>query len=111
MRTLKFIVEGQIIKPDPNCDFSDLVPGTSGYLLAEFSFSPEWSKYVKVARFFSVMGKEYPAKLITREKTCEIPLEALKRRVFKIQIVGREGEDKKTITTNKVVIHQNGGKM
>ena len=39
MRTLKFIVEGQIIKQDPNCDFSNLVPGTEGYLRAEFSFS------------------------------------------------------------------------
>lgn len=28
MRTLKFIVEGQAIKQDPNCDFSGLIPGT-----------------------------------------------------------------------------------
>ena len=40
MRTLKFIVEGQIIKQDPSCDFTNLVPGTEGYLRAEFSFSP-----------------------------------------------------------------------
>lgn len=29
MRTLSFIVEGQIIKQNPECDFSNLIPGTS----------------------------------------------------------------------------------
>lgn len=38
MRTLKFIVEAQNIKEDPNCDFSGLVKGTKGYLYAEFIF-------------------------------------------------------------------------
>ena len=51
MRTLKFIVEDQIIRPDPNCDFSGLVPGTKGYLKAEFAFSKAWDEYVKVAGF------------------------------------------------------------
>ena len=39
MRTLKFVVDKQIIKQNPDCDFSGLVPGTDGYLQAEFSFS------------------------------------------------------------------------
>lgn len=29
MRTLSFIVNGQIIKKNPECDFSNLIPGTS----------------------------------------------------------------------------------
>ena len=41
MRTLKFIVNGQIIKQDPKCDFSNLIPASEGYLVAEFSFSKE----------------------------------------------------------------------
>lgn len=108
-RTLKFIVEGQIIKPDPNCDFSDLVPGTEKYLQAEFSFSPEWSDYVRVATFWSPMGKEYPAQLLVNGKTCMIPTEALKRRIFKVQIVGKDASGKK-MTTNKLAVSQNGGK-
>ena len=39
MRTLKFIVDGQILRQDPTCDFSNIVPGTEGYLIAEFAFS------------------------------------------------------------------------
>ena len=41
MRTLKFKVDGQIITKHPDCDFSNLVPGTEGYLRAEFIFSDE----------------------------------------------------------------------
>ena len=51
MRTLKFIVEGQIIRPDPSCDFSGLVPGSEGYLRAEFSFSKDWVNTIKVVSF------------------------------------------------------------
>lgn len=29
MRTLSFIVDKQIIRKDPECDFSNLVPGTT----------------------------------------------------------------------------------
>ncbi len=38
MRILKFIVNKQKIRPDPTCDFSGLIKGTSGYLKASFSF-------------------------------------------------------------------------
>lgn len=36
MRSLKFNVSGQIVSPDQSCDFTGLVPGTKGYLKAEF---------------------------------------------------------------------------
>lgn len=108
MRTLKFIVDGQIIKQDPNCDFSGLVPGTEEYLRAEFDFSPEWRGCTKVAAFYSIMGKEYPAQVLEDGKTCTIPEEALRRRVFKVQVLGKSGDLK--ITTNKLAISQNGGK-
>ena len=108
MRTLKFIVDGQIIRQDPNCDFDNLVPGTAEYLQAEFSFSPEWKDYAKVAAFWSVMGKEYMPQLLKDGVGCVIPKEALKKRVFKVQIMGMcEGV---TIKTNKVAVSQNGGK-
>ena len=107
MRTLRFIVEDQIVKADPNCDFSGLVPGTEGYLKAEFIFSSEWLDCVKCAGFFSVMGKEYPPQILTDGKTCTIPSEALKNKSFKIQLIGVRPDYK--IKTNKVTVCQNGG--
>lgn len=109
MRTLKFIVDKQIIKQDPKCDFSGLIPGTEGYLQAEFSFSSEWKDCVKVAGFFSPMGKEYPPQILEDGKTCMIPPEALKGRVFKVQVKGKKDDLK--LTTNKVAVCQNGGKI
>lgn len=107
MRTLKFIVNDQIVTPDPNCSFDDLVPGSEGYLQAEFSFSPEWTGYTKVAGFYSNIGVEYePQKLV--DNKCMIPAEALEKRVFKVQVVGGKGEQR--LRTNKVAVHQNGGK-
>ena len=108
MRTLKFIVDGQIIKQDPNCDFTNLIPRTEGYLRAEFSFSPEWSNCVKVAAFYSMMGTEYAPQVLKDGKSCLIPAEALANRSFKMMVLGRRDDFK--ITTNKVTICQNGGK-
>lgn len=107
MRTLKFIVNDQIISQDPNCDFNDLVPGTEGYLKAEFSFSSEWNGTVRVAGFYSQMGTEYPPQVLEDGKTCIIPAEALKRRVFKVKVIGKRNGLK--LETNRLVVYQNGG--
>lgn len=107
MRTLKFIVDGQVIKQDPRCNFNDLVPGTEGYL-AEFSFSSEWNGAPKVIAFWSSLGKEYSPQVLKDGKTCVIPTEALAHRVFKVQVLGKK--DGRKLITNKVVINQNGGK-
>lgn len=109
MRTLKFIVEDQIIKQDPNCDFSGLVPGTEGYLKAEFSFSSEWVGFAKVIGFFSVMGTEYEPQKLSDDSSCMIPAEALARHKFKIQVMGRRRDGVK-IKTNKVTVCQEGAK-
>lgn len=107
MRTLKFIVDDQIIKQDPSCDFSGLVPGTEEYLKASFSFSPEWNGCVKVAAFYSAFGWEYPPQVLADGANCMIPAGALKKRSFKIQVIGRKDDFK--ILTNKVTVDQNGG--
>lgn len=109
MRTLKFIVEDQIVKPDPNCDFSGLVPGTKGYLQAEFSFSKAWAGYTKVAGFFSMMGREYKPQILKDGKTCMIPAEACAKSQFRVQVLGQKGVD--VLKTNKLVVTQNGGKV
>ena len=109
MRVLKFNVDRQIITLNPECDFSGLVPGTNGYIKAEFSFSSEWDKCVKVASFWSMLGEEYEPQVLTDGKSCYIPEEALKRRTFKVQVLGR-GKDFR-LTTNKVEVIQEGGKV
>lgn len=108
MRVLRFIVNDQIITQDPNCDFTGLVPGTEGYLQANFSFSPEWIGCAKVAAFYSPFGKEYPPQILKDGATCVIPSEALEKQSFKIQVIGKRKDVK--LLTNKVVISQDGGK-
>lgn len=106
MRTLRFIIDGQIIREDPDCDFTGLVPGSSGYFTAEFSFSKEWADATKVAAFYSPLGLEYPPRALYDGKSCVIPFEALKKRSFKIQVVGRRGDI--LLKTNKIIVKQNG---
>lgn len=109
MKTLQFIVDDQIIRKDPNCDdFSTLIPGSSGYVTAKFIFSSEWYGFAKVAAFYSPLGFEYPARVLYDGATCVIPFEALKKRSFKVQVLGQKGDIK--IKTNKVAVSQNGGK-
>ena len=107
MRTLKFIVEGQIIKQDPNCDFTNLVPGTEGYLRAEFSFSPEWNGCVKVASFWSAVGDEYPPQVLSDGVSCMIPNEATQRYAFKVRVIGKNNTVR--LVTNKAIVKQTGG--
>lgn len=109
MRTLKFIVDKQIITPDPSCNFDGLIPGTVGYLQAEFSFSREWRDCTKVVAFWSPFGREYPPQVLEDGRTCLIPTEALAKQSFKIQVIGQR-EDYKLVT-NKLLIKQNGGRL
>lgn len=106
MRVLKFVVDKQIIKQDPDCDFSKLIPGTEGYLRAEFTFSDDWDNCVKVASFCSSMGTEFPPQILKDGKTCTIPAEALKAQNFKVSVIGKKDGFK--LTTNKVMVRQKG---
>ena len=107
MRTLRFIVKGQIIEPDPSCDFSGLVPGTVGYLKADFAFSEEWNGCTKVAAFYSLLGKEYPPQILADGRSCFIPKEALAKQTFTMKVIGQRSDFK--IGTNKIAIKQDGG--
>ena len=109
MRTIRFIVDKQVLTQDPNCDFSNLIPGTEGYLRAEFYFSREWNGCAKVAAFWSMMGTEYPAQLLTDGRSCIIPAEALKKKSFKVQVLGKSKNLK--LVTNKLIIQQSGGNV
>lgn len=105
VRTLRFQVRGQQISPDPDCDFSGIVPGTAGYLQAEFSFSPEWRYTVKVAEFRRYETSEYyPVKIVSGR--CTIPAEVLAGKAWLVNIVGKRGD--MVITTNKCKVRQEG---
>ncbi len=106
LRELKFVVEGQIVSADPECDFSNLIPGTDGYLQASFSFSKEWCGCVKAVGFWA-NNEECPAQLLEDGKTCIIPPEALKGRRFTIGVYGRGHQVR--LATNKITITQDGG--
>jgi hypothetical protein len=108
METLKFIVNGQNIVLDPNCENANLVPGTSGYIQAEFSFSKEWDGCAKVAAFYSNLGREFAPRILKDGKVCEIPVEALKKSIFKVKVLGQKADY--SICTNKITIYQRGGK-
>jgi hypothetical protein len=108
MRILEFIVDGQTIKQDPECDFTNLVPGSEGYLQAKFSFSSDWDGCIKVVAFYSPLGREYPPQAIGNSGICTIPPEALKKRAFKVQVLAKKKGVK--LVTNRLTITQDGGR-
>lgn len=105
MRVLKFIVDKQTIKPDPTCNFEGLVKGSSGYLKASFSFSPEWNS-CKVAASFWKMDSEYP--VLLQNNQCQIPAEALAGNFVGISVTGIKDNGNFVITSNKIIISQRG---
>lgn len=109
MRVLKFIVENSTIKQDPSCSFDGLFPAPNQKIQAEFRFSPDWAGVVKVAAFYSMLGKEYPPQIIDEKNHCIIPQEALNLPTFKIQILGNHRG--KIVTTNPLTVYQKGGKV
>ena len=107
MPILHFIVNGQNVVLDPNCDTTGLVPGTEGYVMAEFTFSKEWDSCIKVAAFYSNLGREFEPQILKDGNVCIIPYQALQKSIFKVKVFGKK--DGYTICTNKVTVHQKGG--
>lgn len=100
-RVLKFKVDKQVIKKEG--DFSDIVKGSQGYLVAEFSFSPDWSGCKVAASFFS--GEQEHAVPISNHR-CMIPDEVTAGDYFRVQVVGKKNNQ--IIKTNKVLVRQEG---
>lgn len=102
MRTLKFIVDGQSIRPDPSCDFSNIVRGTKGYLQAEFQFSNEWKDLFKVAEFRRYSDGEVIPVAIVNNK-CVIP-DVTSGLFFRVSVVGKRGDIR--LTTDEAEVRQ-----
>lgn len=104
MRTLKFIVDEQSLRKDPNCDFSGVVKGSKGYLQCSFSFSKEWTG-CKVAASFWKYDKEIDAVAVVHG-VCRIPDGVTDSRRFGVSLTGVK--DGYRITTSKIWIEQEG---
>lgn len=76
-------------------------------LRAEFIFSKEWERALKVVGFYSIMGTEYPPQVIVNN-ACDIPTEASRCPVFQIKVFGTKGRN--VIKTDYTVIRQGGKK-
>lgn len=100
-RLLKFNVTGQRITKAPDCDFTDIVAGTSGYLKAKFEFSHEWDGCTKVAQFWR--GDKECATLIENGE-CDIDPTILVGPTFRVSVIGQRTNFR--ITTNKTLIRQ-----
>ena len=85
-RVLEFIVTGQKLKRKSDCDFSNIVAGSIGYLRTKFYFSNEWTDSKKAASFW-LNDKEH-AVLLDEQDSCEIPSEVLNGRVFEVSVTG-----------------------
>lgn len=106
MRVLNYDVDKQVISKDSQCDYSNLVAGSEGYLKLAFNFSKEWDGCVKVVEFKSMRGEEYTPGYLANGHTCPIPSEATANRRFKFRILGKKEGYK--ITTNYMTISQKG---
>lgn len=100
MRTLKFVVNGQTIKKQTDCDFSGLVAGSIGYLRAAFTFSSEWNDCRKAASFW--LGDQEHGRLLDENDSCMIPEEALTGEMFKVSVTGVKPDYKIKTTKTKV---------
>lgn len=107
MRTLRFVVtEGQRLAKDPNCDFSGITIGTSGYLCAEFELPSEWEG-CKVCAIFSrppayKKPVEYP--VVLKDNKCLIPDSVLNEDRIMISLLGMKKDYK--IKSSTVLIRQ-----
>lgn len=105
MRVLEFKAEKQLLQKDPACDFSNIAPGTSGYLIAKFSFSPnEWRGCVKAASFW-YNGVEHA--VLLKNDACVIPAEALVGRKFEVSVSGARAGGYR-ITSTRTTVKQEG---
>lgn len=103
-RVLSFVVEGQTIKKDEQCDFTGLVSGTKGYYAAKFSFDKTWKDYQKIAVFRTTSTKKYVPIV---DGICEIPDEVTEGLLYYVSVVGVVGDV--TLPTTETFVRQKRG--
>ena len=104
VRTLEFVIDGQRLKKDPNCNFSGIVAGSKGYLTCHFTFSSEWKGLNKAVIFKDGDKKIYEP---IKYDACKVPDEITDSSRIHIQIAGKD--DAMFLQTNDAVIIQKKG--
>lgn len=104
METLRFLVNGQMIKKDSGCPFNKMVAGSSNYYIAEFDMDETWNGYSCVVRF-NVDG-HFTYEPIKSGKVI-IPEEVLKHKKFAVSVIGKNGAT--ILNTNETKLIQIGG--
>lgn len=103
MRELKFIVDGQKLTKSKECDFDNIVRGTSNYLRLTFFFSREWSGMVKVVELTNVSGVKVIEPLVNGSFV--LPSQVTGDSIIKVKVYGmkKTGEQ---IASNEILIKQ-----
>ena len=104
MRTLKFDVDGQLIRKNENCDFTGIVSNTKGYYEAAFTFSKEWEHLDKVAVFRTRTANKFVPLFNSK---CEIPDVITEATTYWVSVCGVKGNT--TLTTSEVPVLQKKG--
>lgn len=91
MRTLKFIVDGQILYKDKNCSFINIVKGSHNYLFLHFNFiGEEWTQYDKAVEFETKTSH----KIVNfYGHTVGIPDEITSERIITIRLIGYKNKE------------------
>ena len=103
-RALSFVVEGQKIKRDDNCDFSGLVAGTKNFYEAKFMFDSSWEDYKKIVVF---RAKDVLKYVPLTTDSCMIPDEIVEALIYYVSVVGINGDV--SLPTTEVFIKQMRG--
>lgn len=102
-RILEFDVNKQRLTKRRECDFSNIVAGSVGYLKAKFYFSQsEWRGCRKAASFW--LDEQEYAVLLDKNNSCDIPSEVLTGDRFQVSVTGMKTDYR--ITTNKTKVKQ-----
>lgn len=100
MKKLRFIVNGQELKPEEQ--YTGIMRGSHRYLNLMFEFGREWTNYKKVVSVKDVEGNEYNA-VITRNGVL-LPKDVTGTSRLYITVYVSDG--KTTVKTNTVTIEQ-----
>lgn len=104
MKSLRFIVKGQMIKKDPDSPFYQMVAGSSNYYIAKFSMDAAWTGFACLAHFEADGDEEY---VPIKYGKAIFPENILKYKSFTVQVIGRKNDT--ILVTNKNKVIQIGG--
>ena len=106
MKTIRFIVENDKIRWDPNYYQLSLVEGSN--VNARFIFSKEWDGYTKVVGFRRG-NMELEPKALSYGFSCDIPKEALMGTFFRLYVLGKK--DGHVRSTNSILVNVTKSKV